>query len=86
MAAAQDDPEFRQSFRDQFIEPRRAALRAVLERAVQDRRLDGAGLDAAVIALFGAVWYRLLLDEPVDATFADRLASMVVAGLNAGNQ
>jgi AcrR family transcriptional regulator len=78
MAYAQQDPAFRADFRDRFIGPRRASLRAVLVRA-QERGLVRAGLDldAAVSALYGGLWYRLLLDEPLDLTYAASLAALV---------
>ena len=82
MAWAQQDPEFRASFRARFIEPRRAALRGILERALNGDQKDAdRALNAAVIALYGAVWYRLLLDEPVDAQFASELARVILNGL-----
>jgi AcrR family transcriptional regulator len=78
MAQAQHDPAFCAKFRERFIGPRRAALRVVLARA-QQRGLVGAGvdLDAAVAALYGGLWYRLLLDEPLDPAYAASLASLV---------
>lgn len=82
MATAQHDAGFRDSFRVRFIEPRRDALRGLLAKAVKDGLLPpGADIEAATIALYGAVWYRLLLDEPMDAAFADRLAALIVGGL-----
>jgi AcrR family transcriptional regulator len=82
MAWAQQDAEFRTGFRTRFIEPRRAALRGILERAVNGDRNDAdRAVNAAVIALYGAVWYRLLLDEPMDARFAAELARVILNGL-----
>jgi AcrR family transcriptional regulator len=82
MAWAQQDPEFRAGFRTRFIEPRRAALRRILERACNGDRNDAdRAVNAAVIALYGAVWYRLLLDEPVDDRFAVELARVILNGL-----
>src|SRR5947199_331051 len=36
-------------------------------------------LDAAVAALFGALWYRLLLGEPLDDGYAAALAGLIRA-------
>lgn len=79
MATAQSDPEFRELFKARFIEPRRQALRGVL--LDDGRQIPAANVDAAVIALFGALWYRLLLDEPLDSAFARRLVALVLHGL-----
>ena len=82
MAWAQQDPEFLASFREQFIEPRRIVLRSIILRALADDRRDAErALNAAVIALYGAVWYRLLLDEPFDAQFGADLARVILGGL-----
>jgi AcrR family transcriptional regulator len=78
MAYAQRDPVFRERFLAAFIEPRRAALRSVLAQAAADGWLrDGVDLDAAVAALYGALWYRLLLGEPLDGAFAAALAGLI---------
>jgi AcrR family transcriptional regulator len=82
MAWAQQDPEFLASFRERFIEPRRTVLRSIILRALADDRRDAErALNAAVIALYGAVWYRLLLDEPFDAQFGADLARVILGGL-----
>jgi len=82
MAWAQHDPEFLAAFRTRFIEPRRAVLRRIIAPSVGDDRRGGErALTAAVIALYGALWYRLLLDEPLDETFAADLARLIVRGL-----
>lgn len=87
MATAQHDPEFRASFRTRFIEPRRNALRGLLAKAAADGLLPpGADIDAATIALYGAVWYRLLLDEPMDDACSDRLAAVIVGGLRRADE
>ncbi len=82
MAWAQQDPEFLRSFKERFIEPRRAAMRGILSRAAGERRHDGErAVEAAVIALYGAVWYRLLLDEPFSPHFGADLARVILGGL-----
>ena len=78
MAAAQHDAAFRQLFRTRFIEPRRHALAALLTAATRDGRLPpDTDVEAMTIAVFGAVWYRLLLDESLDDAFAGRLADIL---------
>jgi len=83
MATAQQDEGFRASFRTRFIEPRRGALRGLLQAAISDGLLpSNADIEVATIVLFGAVWYRLLLDEPMDDGYPDRLAAIIVGGLH----
>ena len=78
MAQAQLDPAFCVLFRERFIGPRRAALRAVLDRTRQSGSLPPElDLDTAVSALFGALWYRLLLGEPLDDDYAAALEKLV---------
>ncbi len=82
MAWAQQDPEFCRNFRERFIEPRRRTLRNVVRQAFPHReQLPGDAIDTAVIALYGAMWYRLLLDEPFEPDFADRLVNLISRGL-----
>lgn len=84
MAEAQSDPEFREAFRIRFIEPRRAALRGLLEGAITHGELpSNADTGTAVFMLYGALWYRLLLGEALDQTFAEQLAALIVNGLAA---
>ena len=82
MATAQHDAAFRASFRVRFIEPRRRSLTRLLRAAIADGQLPaGADVEAATIALYGAVWYRLLLDETMDDAYPERLAVLIVEGL-----
>lgn len=82
MATAQQDSEFRVAFRTRFIEPRRAAFKTLLSAAIDDGLLpSGADIEIATIALYGTVWYRILLDEPMDDAYPQRLADLIVGGL-----
>jgi AcrR family transcriptional regulator len=83
MAHAQSDVAFRGQLFERLIRPRRQALRAILERGVAQGELPAGGdLDATVAAVYGAMWYRLMLDEALDADFAPRLAAFAIAGLH----
>jgi len=76
MAEAQLDPDFRQQWRTEFVEPRRQALIALIEAGVH-RREAHASLDTALLAdvLYGAMWYRLLVGHaPLVDHYADHLA------------
>jgi AcrR family transcriptional regulator len=85
MATAQQDDAFRAIFRSRFIDPRRRALAGLLRSAIADGLLPpDADVEVATIMLFGAVWYRLLLDEPMDDQYPERLAALVVNGMSQG--
>ncbi|MEM1231411.1 MAG: TetR/AcrR family transcriptional regulator [Pseudomonadota bacterium] len=70
MAAAQSDASLRRALKAQLIEPRRKSLALVLGDVVDGER------QWMIAALFGAVWYRLLLDEPLDESFATGMAAL----------
>jgi hypothetical protein len=72
MAEAQFDPMLRALLMERLIEPRREPLRQVLAARVADAHKR----EALVAAIFGALWYRLMLDEPVDEALAVELASL----------
>ena len=72
MAEAQADPALRVSLCEHLIEPQRAALRTILERRIA----EDARREAMVVAISGAVWSRLLLEEPLDEPFAALLATL----------
>ena len=85
MAYAQSDPAFRDILHRKFITPRRQAFRRILERGVARGEISvTADLDTAVVAAYGAMWYRLLLDEPLTEDFASHLTALLMKGLPAG--
>jgi AcrR family transcriptional regulator len=69
---AQFDPKLRAALKERMIEPRRENLRQVLA----SRALDAHRREALIAAIFGAIWHRLLLDEPVDEALAIELAAL----------
>ena len=71
MAAAQSNPDLLNKLKAQLIEPRRASLAVVLEDMPEAKR------EWAIAAIFGAVWYRLLLDEPLDGAFARGISALL---------
>lgn len=82
MAHAQRDPGFRQLFLDRFIEVRRNSLRRLLRQGIDRGELPAdAAIEAAVSALYGALWYRLLLGEVLDHAYAQQLATLILNGL-----
>lgn len=80
MAQAILDQNFATQFRDRFLFSRRAALRAILQRATE-RGEVAAELDQELLidVVYGVLWYRLLLDHaPISEAAGQQLAALVV--------
>lgn len=77
MAEAQNDPNFFELFRREIIDPRRAVLRGLLDRAnKRDGKYKGLDVDLYVDIAFGTMWYRLLAEVgPIDDRLAELLAT-----------
>jgi AcrR family transcriptional regulator len=73
MAEAQFDVELRQKLKTRLIEPRREAFRRCLAHAGVEARHR----ESLVLAIYGALWYRLFLDEPLDAAFVKRMTALM---------
>lgn len=72
MAEAQFDDALREQVRARLIAPRREALRRCLAHAgVAPQRRE-----SLVFAIYGALWYRLFMDEPLDADFVKRMTDL----------
>ena len=78
--AAQHDPALAEGFRRDVVSTRRKIMRDILERGRDRGELEpGVDIDLAVDMLHGPTFYRLLLSgEPLDRTFARRLADQVL--------
>lgn len=75
MAQAQVDPGFRQVFRSEFLQRRRAALRLLVDRAAARGDLPARPTPSAALDMvFGVIWYRILAtDNPADDELVDEL-------------
>jgi AcrR family transcriptional regulator len=79
MAHAQLDPSFAVAWRDQFVQPRRAALITLLTTAQARGELRGSDPEVAADLIFGALWYRLLVGHaPLDAEFALQITNLLL--------
>ena len=75
-------PELLALFRERLVAPRRAMLRAILERARERGELrPGADIDCAVSALVGAFYARYLAASTIPRNFARNLVEIVWRGL-----
>ncbi|WP_242885347.1 TetR/AcrR family transcriptional regulator [Stenotrophomonas maltophilia] len=75
LAEGQSDQVLCNAFRERFFLLRRAAVRAVIERGVATGEFVARlNIDATLDALYGAVYFRLLMGhEPLDARFSKAL-------------
>src|SRR5262249_5764883 len=82
MADAVYDSEFLAILREVLIAKRRAVLLQVLERGQARGELKSdADLDVMVDLMFGALWYRLLMQHAkLDSRFAKQLVAHVLEG------
>lgn len=79
------NPILAEVFREQFIQCCRAAFRTILERGIVRGELrPDLNLELVIDAIYGPVWYRLLLKHlPLDDTFAEELVNFLIAGISA---
>jgi len=94
MAEAQHDRGFLQNFRRELIDPRRAVLHSLIERAQTRKEVHkSADVNLYVDVAFGVMWYRLLtgvgtIDNGLAGQLAELLAGAAVglakrkAGIN----
>jgi AcrR family transcriptional regulator len=75
VAEAQADADLKGAIRTQVVEPRAAALRAILRRRVA----EAERIETLIAAIDGALWRSLLIGEPLDEDFARRLAALAPA-------
>ena len=76
MAEAQFDPALRAELKTRLIDRRRDALRRALAHWGVT---DASRREALVLSLYGALWYRLLLDEPLDEAFVNSMCALARA-------
>jgi AcrR family transcriptional regulator len=81
IAEGQTDPDTITAFVHDYLEPRRRAFRAILVQGVESGEFrPDLDIPAAVGGLFGPLLFRVLLREPIDEPWVDRLADTVLRG------
>ncbi len=80
---AQHDPVLAASFRSGYLAARREQARVMLQRGIERGELrDDVDLEVAIDALYGPIYYRLLIGHgPLDSHYAAELAGAVLSGL-----
>jgi AcrR family transcriptional regulator len=83
LGSAQSDPELAQSFREGWLDKRRAESYAFLEAAVERGQLSRAVNRTQLLdALYGPLYYRLLIGhQPVTTELADFVAENLLGSL-----
>ena len=86
IAEAQADPELAGAYTEHVLEPLRAQVRVILERAIDRGEVpEDIDLDAAVDLLQGPLYLRLLhTHAPLDQRFADTIVRLATHGLQNG--
>ncbi len=82
IAETQSDPEVAKALMANLVRGRRHMIRGIFERGQARGEIRGnADIDFAVDLISGAVWFRLLLGQALDARFADKLAAQIRHGV-----
>jgi AcrR family transcriptional regulator len=82
LAEEHETPELLAAFRAYLVAPRRAAVRAILERARERGELRaGADIGLAIHMLIGAYYAQYLAGEPFPAGWSEQLADAVLASI-----
>lgn len=86
IAEAQLSEEFRAKFEQQFVTPRRKALRETLRHGIELGQIrPDADLETALDMILGAIWHRLIMASAgsLDEAFAGALVALVRSALAA---
>jgi AcrR family transcriptional regulator len=77
-AGAASDEMFADRVRIEFLDKRRAAIRTLLEHAVDRGELDCDVVDVAIDLVFGSLWYRTIFGiGKLDKAWADGVSGAV---------
>jgi AcrR family transcriptional regulator len=83
VAQGQADPEALQALLTGYVVPRREEAKRILRAGMRSGELRAdLDVDIAVDALYGPIWYRILVPHaPLSRDWAGRLAEQVIGGL-----
>jgi AcrR family transcriptional regulator len=87
VAAAQSDPEVSDTFQRIWREPRRASLKAGLERHRGKQMREDADLEMVLDAAYGPLYYRLLTGKKkFPEGYAEALTDIILKGISNPHQ
>ena len=79
IAAAQSDPEVAEVFESVWRAPRRATVKAGLERYREGKLRPGVDLELVIDMMYGPLYYRLLIGRtPPSEKYTDALTDLIV--------
>ncbi|MBF2008806.1 MAG: TetR/AcrR family transcriptional regulator [Chlorogloeopsis fritschii C42_A2020_084] len=83
IAEGQAEPDALASYRDRFINPRRAAAKAIIEWGIENGEFDpNLDPELAIDILYGTIYFRLLVGHlPLDRQFAEELPQWALKAL-----
>jgi len=85
IAQAQHDPELAADWRQRVVDPARAQLCQIIERAIARGEIPAASDPEVLIDMvYGPAYHRLLQHLPLSDSFIRSVVTMVVAGAEAG--
>lgn len=78
IASAQEDPQFRECFVRDFVQPREDIVVRLLETGIERGELaTTTDVDLTASIFHGVFWYRLLNDKPLDDDVATSLVAQI---------
>jgi AcrR family transcriptional regulator len=83
IGVAQEEPEVLDSFRSQFLMARRSEAQQILQRGIRRGELRGEVFsDVALDALYGPLFYRLMVEQgSISHEYVEALCDVVMGGL-----
>jgi AcrR family transcriptional regulator len=77
--------DFAEQYRERFVEPRRAPIRAAFARAIERGEIpEDTDVEAAVDLLYGALYHRMLhRHAPLNDRFVTEIVDLTLAGISA---
>jgi AcrR family transcriptional regulator len=81
---AHSDPEFAETYRSRFVEPRRDQARVIFARAIERDEIPAdSDIETALDLLYGPLYHRMLhVHAPLTDPFARTVVAYVVAGVS----
>jgi AcrR family transcriptional regulator len=83
IAEGQSDPDALANYRERFIYPRRAAVKAIIEQGIKSGEFNpNFDPEVAIDILYGPIYFRLLIGHlPLDWEFANQLPMWALKAL-----